>query len=185
MIQDYSIVYLKNITIQDEIEAENFCLDLKKRIYESTEDVTLIKTESRRMFQSAHVGQYAGVFIDFMVTGIPLVYTYYEIWKTIFEHLKSSKEKGKIIRVNNLTTLENLCKYDLVVNKGVIDAEIVSSTVLYDKYDMTDDGKHKFYYEGPIQDEIAARIVFENDDKRFIYSILTDGNISSYDRQNK
>lgn len=185
MANEYSIVYFKNNSFQDELEIEQFNLNLKMKIYEVTEDDTRLRFESRRMHQSAHAGEYYGIFIDFVVTGIPLVYTYYEIWKLISDHLKESREKGRVVRVNNLQTLENLCKFDLVVNKNITDASITSSSVLYEKYDTDFYDKYRFYYEGPIKDEIAAQIIFENDKFKFHYTVMTNGDIVSYKIEEK
>jgi hypothetical protein len=185
MANEYSIVYLKNNSWQDELEIEQFNLDLKRKIYEVTEDDSRLKFESRRMHQSAHVGEHYGIFIDFVVTGIPLIHTYYEIWKSISEHLRECREKGRVVRVNNLQTLENLCKFDLVVNKNITDATITSSSVLYDKYDTDLHDKYRFYYEGPVKDDVAAQIIFENDKFKFHYTVMTNGDIGSYKREEK
>lgn len=184
-ILSLSVTYYKNQSVEEEMETEVFWLDLKKRIYELTADITLISIKQERRHQSAVVGEHAGIIMSFLVEGIPVIYTYYEIWKAFAEHLTKKKEEGKVARIRNLGTLENLCHFDLIINKGVEGASIISSKLIYDKHKPTDGRDHKLYYDGPVYDEEAAAIVFETKKKQYLYTIMTSGAISSYEVRKK
>lgn len=184
MSENLSIIYYKNKSIEDELEIEEFWLDIKRSVYAITEDVSLISFTETRRHQPAVIGAYAGILIDIILKGIPVVYTYYEIWKTITDHLSKKRMEGKVIRIKSLGTLENICRYDLTVNKEVEGADLTFSRILYEKYKKSFDD-HEFWFEGPVQTELAAEIVFEKKKYKFVYLIRTDGEIESYEKRKK
>lgn len=182
-MNDLSIVYFRNSSINEEIEIDEFWIKIKKELYNSEPDDSLIRISSRRMHQSAVAGEYAGIFIEIIIAGIPLIESTLSIWEKISDHLENKRKRNKAIRICNLTTLENLCKVDLISNKGIIDAEIFQSKILTNNYDQANDLEHEFIYEGNIDIENAAEIIFKNSNEQFIYTIQTDGNIIEYKRK--
>lgn len=180
-----SISYFKNLSVNEELEKEKFWLDLKRKIYKASEDHTLVSVNTNRRHQSATAGEHAGILFTIFAEGIPVVYTYYEIWKEITKHLSKSRKKKQVLRINNLETLVNLCRFDLEVKKEISGAQLVQSKVLYDKYEPSPNEFREFFYEGLVKVEIAAEIIFEKKKFQHIYFIRTDGTIESYQRKKR
>jgi hypothetical protein len=184
-MNDLSIVYFKNDSVKDEIKIDNFWLELKKEIYEAEEDNSVVRVNTRRMHQSAFAGDYAGIFIEIAIAGIPLIDATLNIWEKIVNHLNDERNKNKVVRVNNLTTLENLCKVDLIIQKNIKNATIFNSKIITENYEIEEGLDNEFIYEGKVNTEVAAEISFENKKNIFIYKIQTDGNIVEFQKISK
>lgn len=161
-MKDISIVYFRNQSVTEEIELEKFWLEIKEAFYLAEEDNSNIRIETRRMHQSAYVGEYAGVFIEIVIAGIPLTDATLNVWEKIVNHINSKRLEGKTIRINNLSSLENICKIDLITQKNIKNAEIYKSKILTNSYKENPVDGHEFIYEGPVNVENAAQIIFEN-----------------------
>ena len=181
-MNDISIVYFKCDSVKEEIKIDNFWLELKKEIYEVEEDNSAVSVNTRRMHQSAFAGEYAGIFIQIAFNGIPLIDSTLNIWEKVVNHLKEKRNKNKVVRVNNLSTLENLCKVDLIIQKNVKDATIFYSKILTKNHEKTENSDNEFIYEGKVNIEDAAEIGFENKKHIYIYKIQTDGNIIEFQK---
>lgn len=184
-MSNISIVYFRNESTSDEIELEKFWLEIKEDFYKAEDDNSNIRIESRRMHQSAFAGEYAGIFIEIVINGIPLIDATLNIWEKIVKHLDTKRLQGKTIRINNLTSLENICKVDLISQKNVKNAEIFDSKILTPNYVEDQQKEREFIYEGSVKIENAARITFENKKEKFTYIIQTDGNIVDFQRRKK
>jgi hypothetical protein len=176
------IEYLKADTIEEEFEIEQFWIDIRKYIYEIEPDHSLVYFNVRRGHASAYIGEYAGVFFQILLTIVPFVEASISIWEKVYNHIKSKRENGKIVRILNLTLLENLCKYDLIVNKNVKNAEIVKSEKLVD-IDVDSYGEDiDFPYEETLDKVECAKITFDSKKHKFIYTIASDGDIISFEK---
>ena len=184
-MNDISIVYFRNGSVKEELEIEKFWLGIKEEFYLAEEDNSNIRIETRRMHQSAVVGEYAGIFIEIIIAGIPLIDATLSIWEKISNHIKSKRSEGKTIRINNLSSLENICKVDLITQKNIKNAEIFNSKILTSNYEEDNLNEREFIYEGSVKVENAAQIIYENKKEKFIYIIQTDGNIVEFQRTNK
>jgi len=184
-MEKINVEYLKNETIEDELEIEQFWIEIRKELYKIEKDNSLIYYNVRRGHASAYIGDYAGIFIQIIITILPLTDATLSIWEKIYNHIKSKREKGKVIRVLNLTLLENLCRYDLINHKAVKNAEITKSEKLIDKDIKGYDPDLDFPYEESLDKVDCAKITFENKKYRFEYIISSDGDITSYERIEK
>ena len=81
--------------------------------------------------------------------------------------------------------LENLCKYDLINSKNVKNAELVKSEKLIDKEIEGCDPDLDFPYEERLNKVDCAKITFENKKYKYIYVITSDGDITSFEREDK
>ncbi|TDB69085.1 hypothetical protein [Arundinibacter roseus] len=177
------IEYLKTDSIEEEFEIENFWINIRKEIYSIHEDDSLVYFNIRRGHASAYLGEYAGIFFQVLITILPLLEPTLFLWKKINDHIKIKREEGKIIRVLNLSLLENLCKYDLIINKKVKNAELIKSEKLIDKNIIGDDLDIDFPYEETLNKVNCAKIEFENKKYQFLYIISSDGEISNFERK--
>ena len=184
-MNDISIVYFRNESIKEEIELEKFWIEIKEAFYLAEVDNSNIRIESRRMHQSAYIGEYAGIFIEVVIAGVPLIDATLNIWEKIVNHIKTKRLEGKTIRINNLSSLENICKVDLITQKNIKNAEIYKSKILTNNYEEDLINGREFIYEGSINVENAAQIIFENKREKFIYIIQTDGNVIEFQRIDK
>jgi len=180
-----NIEYLKANTIEEELEIEQFWLDIRKQIYKLEEDHSLVYYNIRRGHASAYIGEYAGIFFQLLITILPLTDATLSIWEKISNHLKSKRQNGKIIRVLNLSLIENLCKYDLITNKNVKNAEIVKSEKLIDKEIEGYDPDLDFPYEDTLDKVDCAKITFENKKYLYVYIVASDGDITKFERIEK
>lgn len=184
-MQKINIEYLKTDNIKEEFEIEEFWLNIRKEIYKMEEDNSLIYFNIRRGHASAYIGDYAGVFFQILLTIIPFTEASISIWEKIHNHIKSKREIGKVVRVLNLSLLENLCKYDLVINKNMKNAELISAKKLVDLDSKGYDEDIDFPYEESLDKVNCAKIVFENKKYKFEYIIASDGDITSFKRVEK
>ncbi|CDN74511.1 hypothetical protein [Elizabethkingia anophelis] len=182
-MEKINIEYLKTDLVEEEFEIEQFWLDIRKEIYNIEEDNTLVYYSIRRGHASAYIGEYAGIFFHLVITILPLADATLSIWEKIYNHIKSKREKGKIVRVLNLTLLENLCKCDLIIHKNIKDAELVKSEKLIDKNFKNDDPDIDFPYEDTLNKIDCAKITFKNKKYKYIYIIASDGDITSFERK--
>lgn len=180
-----NIEYLKANSIDEEFEIEQFWIDIRRELYNIEEDHSLIYYNVRRGHASAYIGEYAGIFFQILITVLPLTDASISIWEKIYNHIKSKREKGKVVRVLNLTLLENLCKYDLVNFKNVKNAEITKCEKLVDKNIEGYDSDLDFPYEDTLDKVDCAKIKFENKKYIFEYVIASNGEISKYERIEK
>ncbi|GMQ35744.1 hypothetical protein [Algoriphagus taiwanensis] len=177
-----NIEYLKTDSIEDEFEIEQFWIDIRKELYRIEEDNTLFYFNVRRGHASAYIGEYAGIFFQVLIDIIPLADATLSIWEKISNHIKSKRDKGKIVRILNLTLLENLCRYDLINHKGVKNAEITKSEKLVDKGIDKYNSDIDFPYEETLDKVNCAKITFESKKYRYVYIIASDGDITNYER---
>lgn len=184
-MEKINIEYLKTNLIEDEFEIEQFWIDIRKEIYKIEEDHSLVYFNIRRGHASAYIGEYAGVFFQILITVLPLSDATLSIWEKIYNHIKLKREKGKVLRVLNLTLLENICKFDLIINKGVKNAYITKSEKLVDKEIEGYDSDLDFPYEETLDKVNCALIVFENKKYLYEYTIASDGEITSFNRKEK
>lgn len=185
IMEKINIEYLKADSIEEEFEIEQFWLNIRKEIYKLEEDNTLVYFNIRRGHASAYIGEYAGIFFQLLITILPLTDATLSIWEKISNHLKSKREKGKIIRVLNLSLIENLCRYDLVTNKHVKNAENIKSEKLIDKEIEGYDPDLDFPYEETLDKVDCAKITFENRKYQYIYIVASDGDITKFQRIEK
>ncbi len=176
------IEYLKADTIEEEFEIEQFWIDIRKDIYKIETDHSLVYYNVRRGHASAYIGEYAGIFFQILLTMVPFTEAALSIWEKIYKHIKLKREKGKIVRILNLTLLENLCQYDLIVSKNVKNAEIVKSEKLVDLEAKGYGTDIDFPYEETLDKVECAKITFENNKHKYIYIIASDGDITSFER---
>jgi hypothetical protein len=184
-MEKINIEYLKTNTVEEEHEIEQFWIDIRKEIYKLEEDHSLVYYNIRRGHASAYIGEYAGVFFQLLITILPLTDATISIWEKIYNHIKTKREKGKIVRILNLTLLENLCRYDLINQKKVKNAELVKSMKLIDLNINGYDSDIDFPYEDTLDKVECAKIVFKNKKYKYEYIIASDGDITSFERKNK
>ncbi|MDM1467814.1 hypothetical protein HX030_12325 [Myroides odoratimimus] len=184
-MEKINIEYLKANSIEEEFEIEQFWLDIRKDIYKHEEDNSLVYYQIRRGHASAYIGEYAGIFFQLLITILPLTDATLSIWEKINNHLKSKREKGKIVRVLNLSLIENICRFDLITTKSVKDAEIVKSEKLIDKEIEGYDSDLDFPYEETLDKVDCAKITFENKKYQYVYIVASDGDITKFERTEK
>ena len=184
-MEKINIEYLKADSIEEEFEIEQFWLDIRKEIYKLEKVNSLVYFNIRRGHASAYIGEYAGIFFQFLITILPLTDATLSIWEKINNHLESKREKGKIIRVLNLSLIENLCRFDLVTNKNVKNAEIVKSEKLIDKEIEGYDQDLDFPYEYSLDKVDCGKITFENTKYQYVYIVASDGDITKFERIEK
>jgi hypothetical protein len=173
--------YLKSNDIKEELEIEEFWLNIRKEIFAFEEDHSLVYYNLRRGHASAYIGEYAGTFIQILLTVVPFIDATLSIWEKIDNHIKSKRGEGKIIRILNLTTLINLCKVNLYLNQSIKNVELKKAEKLVDidiqNYNNPD---LDFPYEDTLNKVNAAKITFEDKNHKYIYIIDSDGEITSF-----
>lgn len=179
------IEYLKADTFEEEFEIEQFWIDIRKDIYKIEPDHSLVYFNIRRGHASAYIGEYAGIFFQILLTIVPFIDATLSIWEKIYNHIKSKRENGKIVRVLNLTFLENLCQYDLIVSKNEKNAKMVKSEKLVDIEVEGFGTDIDFPYEETLDKVECAKITFENKKYKYIYIIASDGDITAFERIDK
>ena len=180
-MEKINLEYLKADSFADELEIETFWIEIRKEILLTENDPTLLHYELKRGFAPAVIGEFAGIYMDIILI-VPVIDSALSIWEKINNHFFEQRQKGKIIRILNLVTLENLCKYDLITSKNVKNALLVKSKKLVDNK-IKLDGDYDFTYEESLKKIDCAKIIFKDNLYKYIYVISSDGEITSFKRK--
>ena len=85
-MEKINIEYLKTDSIEDELEIEQFWIDIRKELYKIEEDHSLVYYNVRRGHASAYIGDYAGIFFQILIT-ICLLVVWDEFYIYIYDPL--------------------------------------------------------------------------------------------------
>lgn len=182
-MEQINIEYLKISTTEEEFEIEQFWIDIRKELYKIEFDHSQTSYSIRRESNPAYFGEFAGILCNVLLNMPQFTLATLYIWERISNHFKSKRENSKIVRMLNLTSLEILCKYDLISHKNIRNAEIIKSEVLVAK--NTEDDNSDFLYEEILEKVDCAKITFENKKYQFEYTIASDGEITRYEKNNR
>ncbi len=181
------IEYLRNVDGNDEFLIEEFWLEIRKDMYNLEPDITLFNYNLRRGFASAVIGEYAGIFIQVLITTIPVIESSIIIWEKISNHLAEKRKQKKVVRILNLNAMINLCKYDMMVNQNCDKFTIKLVEKLVDKEIENDYNNPDldFPYDETLDKVESAKIIFENKKFTFKYIIASDGEITKFKKKKK
>ena len=185
MMVKINIEYLQCSSYEKDLE--QFWIEIKNNVHKYQKDTSLINYKMGRKYEGAVIGEYAGIIFSILLAIPPCTIATIEIWEKINKHLKEKRSQKKLPRILNLSTLENLCKLDLI-SKGFRSFETIKIEKLVEKKtseyypNLTD---QDFVGDEGFDKATCAKIIFDTQNHKHHYLIDNDGEITKYERIEK